>query len=365
MEKIEVDSTSSHSAICSDIVLRAGKRVRLIFRPEIVDNAENPEARVRGRFIYQRKGDTGAWEPFKKMSLTSLKKGEGYQLELHSDEVLTLRRDLYELARLHREVGIPQGHAQFLKVENNLAELLQLTQPELAQFLSANATDAVKVFHHVLQWLSDAPEVAATLAVNQTELPTLNALVSRANVRAILDVWRKNATNPNEDFWQEELSKHSFVLSFLFAYPIIVIRGKAYVGGKEYDNRHGNLVDFLARVPTSRNAVLIEIKTPVTPLLGAEYRQDVFPPSTDLVGAVAQVIHYKESLLDDRRVCQTADASLSEPRCLIIAGSAQSELVDDSRKKAFERFRERLVGVHLLTFDEVLRRIEDLHVLLT
>ena len=365
MEKIEVDSTSSHSAICSDIVLRVGKRVRLIFRPEIVDNADNPEARVRGRFIYQRKGDADAWEAFEKISLTSLKKGEGYQLELHSDEVLTLRRDLYELARLHREVGIPQGHAQFLKVENNLADLLQLSQLELTQFLSANASDAVKVFGRVLHWLSDNPEIAATLSLNETELPTLNALISRANVRAILDVWSRNATNPNEDFWQEELAKHSFVLSFLFAYPIIVIREKAYVGGKEYDNRHGNLVDFLARVPTSRNAVLIEIKTPVTPLLGTQYRQDVFPPSTELIGAVSQVIHYKESLLGDPQVRQTADLSLSEPRCLIIAGSGQTELVDDSRKKAFERFRERLVGVHIVTFDEVLHRIEDLDALLT
>lgn len=365
MEKIDVDSTSSHSAICSDIVLRTRKRVRLIFRPEIVDNAANPEARVRGRFIYQRKGDTGAWEPFEKISLASLKKGEGYQLELHSDEVLMLRRDLYELARLHREVGIPQGHAQFLKVENNLADLLQLGQVEFAQFLSANAADAVKVFGRVLHWLADTPEIAASLALDETELPTLNALISRANVRAILDAWRKHATNPSEEFWQEILTKHSFVLSFLFAYPIVVIRGKAYVGGKEYDNQHGNLVDFLARVPTSRNAVLIEIKTPVTPLLGAKYRQDVFPPSNELIGAVSQVIHYKESLLGDPQVRQTADLSLSEPRCLIIAGSGQTELVDDSHKKAFERFRERLLGVHIVTFDEVLRRIEDLHALLT
>jgi len=365
MEKIDIDSTSSHSAICSDIILRTGKRVRLIFRPEIVDNAANPEARVRGRFIYQRKGDTGHWEPLEKLSLASLKKGEGYQLELHSDEVLMLRHDLYELARLHREVGIPQGHAQFLKVENNLADLLQLGEVELAQFLSANAADAVKIFGRVLHWLAHKPEVAASLALDETELPTLNPLISHANIRAILDVWRKNATNANEDFWQEILTKHSFVLSLLFAYPIVVIRGKAYVGGKEYDNQHGNLVDFLARVPTSRNAVLIEIKTPVTPLLGAKYRQDVFPPSTELIGAVSQVIHYKEALVGDPQVRQTADLSLSEPRCLIIAGSAQSELVDDSRKKAFERFRERLLGVHLLTFDEVLRRIEDLHALLT
>src|SRR5438874_12147336 len=138
--------------------------------------------------------------------------------------------------------------------------------------------------------------MAATRSLNETGLSRLNALSSRANVRAILDVWSRNATNPNEDFWQEELAKHRFVLSFLFAYPIIVIREKAYVGGKEYDNRHGNLVDFLARVPTSRNAVLLENKTPVTPVLGTQYRQDVFPPSTELIGPVPQVIHYKDPL---------------------------------------------------------------------
>ena len=143
-----------------------------------------------------------------------------------------LRRDLYELARLHREVGIPQGHAQFLKVENNLADLLQLGQVELAQFLSANAADAVKVFSRVLHWLADTPEIAASLALDETELPTLNALISRANVRAILDAPTTHAANPSEEFWQELLTKHSFVLSFLFAYPIVVIRGKAHAGGK-------------------------------------------------------------------------------------------------------------------------------------
>jgi hypothetical protein len=252
----------------------------------------------------------------------------------------------------------------FLKVENNLADLLQLGQVELAQSLSTNAADAVKVFSRVLHWLADTPEIAASLALDQTELPTLNTLISRANIRAILDAWKTHAANPSEEFWHQLLTKHSFVLSFLFAYPIVVIQGKAYVGGKEYDNQHGNLVDFLARVPTSRNAVLIEIKTPVTPLLGARYRQDVFPPSTELIGAISQVIHYRESLLGDPQVRQTADLSLSEPRCLIIAGTSQTELVDDSRRKAFERFRERILGVQIVTFDEVLHRIEGLDTLL-
>jgi hypothetical protein len=40
--------------------------------------------------------------------------------------------------------------------------------------------------------------------------------------------------------------RHVFVLSQLLASPIVVIRGKAYVGGSRIDDAHGNLVDFSA-----------------------------------------------------------------------------------------------------------------------
>jgi Domain of unknown function (DUF4263) len=360
MEKIDVQSTSSHSAICSDIVLRQGERVRLLFRPEIVDNPSNPEARVRGKFLYQRKGDADSWDNFEAVPLSSLKKGEGFQLALHSDEVFILRRDFYELARLHREQGIPQGHAQFLKVERNLADLLELTQPELDRFLSANKSDAIRVLARVLRWLSESRDITSQLALDETELPTLNAIVSQANLRAISNLWIENSENSDEEFWQRELSKHSFVLGLLFAYPIVVIKGKAYVGGKQFDNKHGNLVDFLARIPTSGTAVLVEIKNPTSLLLGSQYRDDVFPPSADLVGAISQVIHYRESLLTEPNVRQTADLSPSHPRCIIITGYGKRELTDDFRKRSFERFRERLLGVTIVTFDEVFGRVTEL-----
>src|SRR5205807_818086 len=105
MEKIEVQSTSPHSATCSDIIIRQTDRVRLVFRPAIVDNASNRDARVNGTFLYQKKGKAESWDKFNTVPLSSLKKDEGYQLALHSDEVLILRRELYELARLHREQG--------------------------------------------------------------------------------------------------------------------------------------------------------------------------------------------------------------------------------------------------------------------
>jgi hypothetical protein len=38
--------------------------------------------------------------------------------------------------------------------------------------------------------------------------------------------------------------------------------------------------------------------------------------------------------------------------------------VGDSKRRSFERFRERLVGIRVLTFDEVFQRIKELVALL-
>ena len=68
------------------------------------------------------------------------------------------------------------------------------------------------------------------------------------------------------------LAKHAYVLSQLFAYPVVVVDEKVYVGRKRLDNKHGNVVDLLGTVPA---AVLIEIKTPQMRLLGGRYREGV------------------------------------------------------------------------------------------
>jgi len=244
-----------------------------------------------------------------------------------------------------------------------LAKLLELSEPELNAFLSENTTDAIGTIRRVLRWLARNPSAAEQLATNDEELPELNALVGMANLRAILKVWENNAGNSAEEFWQGVFAKHSFVLSQIFAYPVVVIQDRAYVGGKRFDNLHGNLVDFLGHVPSSGSAVLIEIKTPQTPLLGAEYRRGVYPQSRELSGAVSQVLHYRETLLSElHALTQGRHALLSsaEPRCVVIAGNTGVELTDDYRRGSFERVRERLFGVIVVTFDEVFRRIADL-----
>jgi hypothetical protein len=122
-------------------------------------------------------------------------------------------------------------------------------------------------------------------------------------------------------------------------------------------------LDFLGKVPSSGSAVLIEIKTPETDLLGGEYRDDVYPPSTELSGAIAQVLHYRESLLSsltDLIKGRPGLLTTSEPRCVVIAGNASKQLTDAYRKGSFERARERLFGVTVVTYDELFGRVAGL-----
>jgi hypothetical protein len=58
---VHVQPTSHFSAAVTDIVLRESELVRLIFRPEIVDNENEPQACVRGTFIYQKRGKGESW----------------------------------------------------------------------------------------------------------------------------------------------------------------------------------------------------------------------------------------------------------------------------------------------------------------
>ena len=59
------------------------------------------------------------------------------------------------------------------------------------------------------------------------------------------------------------------------------LNSKCYVGGKAVNNQGGNVVDFL--IQRNGDVTRIEIKTPMTDLLGGEYRKGVYPPSRDLV----------------------------------------------------------------------------------
>jgi hypothetical protein len=156
-----------------------------------------------------------------------------------------------------------------------------------------------------------------------------------------LRVWEANRENDDEGFWQEFLSAHAFVLSQVFSFPVIIHQGRAYVGGKTIENRKGNEVDFLLGNQLTEQAALVEIKTPMTRLLGRKYRS-AYPPSGDLAGAVAQLSNYRDSLTKDYyRLAHESATSFHafNPPCLLIAGTLANQIGSDpDKRKGFELF---------------------------
>lgn len=81
-------------------------------------------------------------------------------------------------------------------------------------------------------------------------------------LNAFLKEWKSNSNVSKEEFWQTIFAKNAVVLSQLFAYPVILIKDKAYRGRKDLMNISGQIVDFLCKLESTGVAALVEIKTP-------------------------------------------------------------------------------------------------------
>ena len=366
MKQFETQSTSSVTAKVTPVVLRLGERTRLVFLPLLIDNPNDSRYCVKGTFVYQKKSQTQEWEPISDATLSSLKAGEGYQLELHSDELFRLVGELVQLYPFFQQHGIQYGRRRWVRLQTTLAAFLSVGESELTAFLNSHRDGAADSLVRILKWLSTAPrgsEFAARLTqLDAKQLPEINALIGLAAVKSALLHWKSNQTNSDEEFWQKTLAERAFVLTQVFAYPAVVIGKKMYVGGKEITNKGGNVVDFLARIKSTGSVVLIEIKTPQTKLLGASYRNDAFPLSADLSGAVAQVLKYRQSLMRafDTLVRSDPSCLLGEPRCLVVAGNTASQLTTTGMRESFELHRDRLQGVTILGYDELFDRLQSM-----
>jgi hypothetical protein len=367
MDEIFTKSTSQVTAQASDIELRETTTTRLVFRPVILDNHNNPEASVKGNFLFQRKSRNSQWEDFETIPLSKVKGGEGYKLELKSAELLHLITHLKPLYDLHRDGGVPRGQRKFVQATPQLEQLAALTADDVSDFLNANTAIGGSLLSKLLNWAVNVddptPLIERLVELNPTSLGKLNAAIGLQRLKTALTTWEQNANNSDEEFWQRTLTEHSFVLEQAFSWPTSIVKGKAYIGGKSVFNTGGNIVDFLMSNSLTRSAALIEIKTPSTRLLGSEYRSGIYNVSNDLSGSIMQTLNYKHSLQEDFTNLTRGQSDLFDsfnPQCAVIIGNSAYELNHQSKTKSFELFRHQFPGVIVITYDELFNKTRNL-----
>lgn len=332
---ITIKSTSLTSAIGKDISLRETSSTRLIFRPELVDNPHNIAASVRGTFIFQRKKPTGKWKDYKTLDLSHLKDKEWVKLEIKSEELYKFFTKLDEYYRIFQKYGIKLGETDFVVTPRNVKNI-------------------------ILSFLRNPENFTKLQELNIDDLKKLNLVSSINSLKNVLEVWYDNKTNSDEEFWQEFFKKNSWIIAQVFAFPVVLFRDKAYVGGKTIDNREGNIVDFIYKSGFIENILLVEIKTPITPLIGGEYRDGAFCLSSDLTGSVSQILKYKDEIQKNFfSLDRDKDGTFQvfDPKCMLIIGNIGKSKWDSNQTRSFVMQRHNFSRVEIITYDELFKKI--------
>lgn len=248
--------------------------------------------------------------------------------------------------------------------EDTIFEVLNVVRDAKLKLSDHDRTALVSEVGKRLRDLSrDEPDSVFRLH-REIELVNLDTLIAR--FQALMA-----RTGKREKQWQKLFDLNPFVLSMVFGYPIVVVLREATVGGPQLDGRGAKIADFLVKNPSSSNAALVELKTPQQDLLAAKpYRgregdHPVFAPHPELSGAVAQAQDQRYRLQKDiaTHLSNTDGLVLKTYHvdCVVLAGQTPQ---DTAQKQAFEIYRHGLKDVRIVTFDELLTKLESLRELL-
>jgi hypothetical protein len=363
---IRISTTSASTADTAAIVLRQSETSRLVFRPVLLDNAGDPDASIHGDFVYQRKSQRDSWEDHNTLPLSRLKAGEWVRLELKAAEVLKLVRELDKYYALVSQHGLGRGTSEYMPVPKSEA-LRALVQDEEQFAASLQDEDLARtLIAALLSWIynNENAIVAARLeGISTDQLQQFDAVLALARLERFCHELDQHAAEPNEDYWQALLEQYSWVIAQVYAIPLMIVRGQVYVGGKTLSNRGGNTADFLYENKISGNVVLVEIKTPASPIVGQLYRNNVHNTSRDVAGGVLQILNAKQSLLEGyRRLVgnELKSAIALSPRGLLIVGSQERGSLSTEQLRSFELFRNNQRDIDIVTFDELRSKVQTM-----
>jgi hypothetical protein len=341
MEKIKVKSLVPGVSEVEDILIKESTKTRLILRPIILDNDDNPDACVKGAIIHQRKNSEGEWkEDDKAFSLTSVKAGQYCKIDLSSKEVLKILGNFEKLKELYKKYGFSYGEHSYYIAEEDLEGVLS----EISKFDNKDKL------------------IEALRNLRNEDIDKLSLMVSVSKIDKILKIWEDNKTNSDEKFWQKTFEENNWVLSQIFACPYIFISGEVFAGGKNMKNAGGVLPDFLIKQSNSKNIAFIEIKTPTTNIMGnTPYRGSegnsnvVYSTHSEFSGTVNQILNQRRIFLRERAIREDDSRDYENPKCVIVVGCKGG--LSEGQIKCFDLFRDSYSNMEIITYDEIFERI--------
>lgn len=276
------------------------------------------------------------------------------------------KQDRAVLAQNHLKLSFPKEIKDVVLkyVPNSINEVISTWDSSIAIFSDKDKKSIKEMFDK--------------LSLTEDFLSTKTLLETKSNIdkKYIEDVIAEfkvhmaltTDTDATEKKWQKFLNTHNWIFSYVFSFPIILFQDEAFVGGKNISNKNGKITDFLIKNHLTENVAFLEIKTHKTELVkkGKPYRgNDVYAMSVDLSGALSQVLnqrdnfqkHYATLKMDTDESFETFNS-----KCVVLMGQISD--LDKKQLRPFELIRSNSKDVEIITFDELLDRVESIQKLI-
>ena len=313
IDTITTESTSNSTAKTDRIILKETDRIRTSFVADLIKNDKNPDCCVSGKLVHEKKRKNDLAFPTECITKVDLKSGDAMAISLDTTETKNLfdgLKDRYDLYASTEKIRM--GTTRYAKIDESTSELL-LKIKELKSAGKLSNNQIMKVMELLTGMLDrDVSEEFVQKLIN------IQTALNLSRLRNVRDKIKEKAHEKSEEAWQQFFTENQWLISLLFQLPFTLYRAKAYVGGKQIDNKGGNIVDFLYENQATNNVALVEIKTPFTKLLGRHYRDNVYSGSDELCGGVNQLLLYKQSLLSDSYLIESKNRSAFNPICILI-----------------------------------------------
>jgi hypothetical protein len=201
-------------------------------------------------------------------------------------------------------------------------------------------------------------------SMDYEKLKTLQNLVNTSWVEWLIENIKDNYENKDEVWFRQPLlKKNQRIVSQLFSSPFVFIDDEFYCWGRTEKWTGGISTDFAYKNEISWSIAFIEIKTPVSELVyWSQYRKweewdecIIYAPHKDTTWWVVQLLNQKHTYLETKRTLWS-DRPWSHLKCFLIVWVLNK--LNAEQIKSFELYRSSLHNVEVVTFDELVKRLE-------
>lgn len=354
------DSINTHYvkggfATSEDIQLGETPKTRTVFRPGLHAGG------VRGEIIRQKIGADGSWKDVNEVNFNRLDADCGVSsIELDTEATTKLFEKLKHLYEVQRK-GVPYGDESFVVAKPDEVVIVD-DQDKANTFKAILDQGYSEDFWEALN--EKNPDLASRLAMAKIQLDR------QAAIEEFRDSLSAHAGD--EAYWQRFFSRHPWIIQAVFSTTVFVLQGETYLGGKLPIGRQGKggvATDFLTADESTKSFSVVDIKTPATPLVGGIYRGEAgsghenesYSMHAELSGGIVQVRNQITVAGENfQSVLGKGFEQLNRihPKGVLIAGTLSG--LDQRQRDSLNQFRYGLFSLTVITYDEVLRRLEVL-----